>query len=248
MIEAPSPGRRADFCVICEGDEFRVEDLQEGSLVAPGQRIPCPPLDGRFRCRMPGVADIHLRPGTALVIGLVPGQIMTERLSLPVDAMDVPDLDRDILKVVVCSRYEKGKMATGLVQGFGITLGAIAGSVAHDSHNIVAAGSGDTDIIRAISLVIRNSGGLAVVSGDESTVLPLECAGLMSVLPYEEVGELLGRLNRHAREIGGIEDSFMYLSFLALSVIPHLRITDRGLFNTDTFCYVPVFSEDESLP
>jgi len=219
-----------------------------GELVVPGQRIPCPPIDGQFRCRTPGVADIHLDGrGPALVIGLVPRQIMTKRLSLDVDSTKIPDPDRDILKVVVCSRYEKGKVATGLVQGFGITSGAIAGSVSHDSHNIVATGSGDADIIRAISLVIRNSGGLTVVSGDESTVLPLACAGLMSVRPYEEVSELLGRLNRHAREIGGIEDSFMYLSFLALSVIPHLRITDRGLFDTDSFSYVPVFSEDESL-
>lgn len=246
---ALSPGRRADFCVICEGNEFRVEKtFRGGELVVPGQRIPCPPIDGQFRCRTPGVADIHLDGrGPALVIGLVPRQIMTKRLSLDVDSTKIPDPDRDILKVVVCSRYEKGKVATGLVQGFGITSGAIAGSVSHDSHNIVATGSGDADIIRAISLVIRNSGGLTVVSGDESTVLPLACAGLMSVRPYEEVSELLGRLNRHAREIGGIEDSFMYLSFLALSVIPHLRITDRGLFDTDSFSYVPVFSEVESL-
>src|SRR5690606_15112949 len=152
------------------------------------------------------------------------------------------------LKAVVCSRYQEGRVATGLVQGFGIMSGAIAGSVSHDSHNIVAVGSGDADIIRALSLVIRNSGGLAVTSGDDATVLPLECAGLMSVRPYEEVGELLDQLNRHAREIGGIEDSFMYLSFLALSVIPHLRITDRGLFDTHSFSYVPVFSADESLP
>jgi len=247
---ALAPGRRADFCVICDGNEFRVEKtFRGGELVIPGQRIPCTPVDGRFRCRTPDVADIHLDGrGPALVIGLIPQQIITKRLEFPVESTEIPDLDRDILKAVVCSRYQEGRVATGLVQGFGIMSGAIAGSVSHDSHNIVAVGSGDADIIRALSLVIRNSGGLAVTSGDDATVLPLECAGLMSVRPYEEVGELLDQLNRHAREIGGIEDSFMYLSFLALSVIPHLRITDRGLFDTHSFSYVPVFSADESLP
>ena len=97
------------------------------------------------------------------------------RLTYPVVPGDIPDRERDILKAVVCSRYRKGSVGTGLVHGFGITTGAIAGSVAHDSHNIVAVGADDDDIIRAITLVIRNRGGLAVVSGDDATILPLVC-------------------------------------------------------------------------
>jgi adenine deaminase len=159
-----------------------------------------------------------------------------------VDPRNIPDISRDILKAVVCSRYRAGKIGTGLVHGFGITSGAIAGSVSHDSHNIVATGSGDDDIIRAIELVIRNQGGLVVVSGKDSTILPLEVAGLMSIRPHEEVCNTLRGLNQHVEEIGGMEDSFMYLSFLALTVIPSLRITERGLFDVDRFSDVPVFS------
>ena len=107
-------------------------------------------------------------------------------------------------------------------------------------------GARDEDIIRAIALVIRNRGGLVVVSGEESTILPLGCAGLMSTRPYEEVCDSLERLNRHVETIGGREDAFMYLSFLALPVIPQLRITERGLFDVDRFTDIPLFSGKNS--
>ena len=244
---ALTPGRNADFCALAKGREFAVEKtFRRGVLVIPDRRISCPPVDGRYRCEIPKISDIHLDGrGSALVIGLVPHQIMTKRLSFPVESTEISDLDRDILKAVVCSRYRKGKIGTGLVHGFGITTGAIAGSVSHDSHNIIAVGAEDDAIIRAIALVLRNRGGLVVVSGDTATVLPLECAGLMSIRPYEEVHASLASLNRHVREIGGIGDSFMYLSFLTLSVIPSLRITERGLFDVDRFADVPVFSGEE---
>ena len=173
-------------------------------------------------------------------------RLCTRRLAYPVEPGDIPDRKRDILKAVVCSRYRKGRTGTGLVHGFGFTTGAIAGSVSHDSHNIVAVGARDEDIIRAIALVIRNRGGLVVVSGEESTILPLGCAGLMSIRPYEEVCDSLERLNRHVETIGGREDSFMYLSFLALPVIPRLRITERGLFDVDSFTDIPLFSGKNS--
>jgi adenine deaminase len=245
---ALSPGRRADFCILSRGREFSVEKtFRRGELVDPDHQVSCPPLDGRFCCEAPAVPDIHLDGhGTALVIGLVPDQIGTLRLTYPVVPGDIPDRKRDILKAVVCSRYRQGSVGTGLVHGFGITAGAIAGSVAHDSHNIVAVGAHDDDIIRAITMVIRNQGGLAVVSGDDSTILPLGCAGLMSIRPYEEVVDSLRRLNRHVEKIGGRNNSFMYLSFLALPVIPRLRITESGLFDVDRGAHVPLFSGEKS--
>jgi len=241
---ALSPGKKADFCILSRGREFTVEKtFRRGVLVVPGLPVSCPPLDGRFYCEAPAVHDISLDGhGSALVIGLVPHQIVTRRLSYHIEPGDIPDVKRDILKAVVCSRYRKGSFGIGLVQGFGITSGAIAGSVSHDSHNIVAVGARDDDIIRAIAMVIRNRGGLVVVSGNDSTILPLGCAGLMSIQPYEEVCDSLRNLNLHVEEIGGREDSFMYLSFLALSVIPSLRITERGLFDVDRFTNVPVFT------
>jgi adenine deaminase len=244
---ALTPGKKADFCILSRGREFSVEKtFRRGELVVPDHPLSCPPLDGRFCCEAPAVPDIQGDGhGIALVIGLVPHQIVTRRLSYPIGPGDIPDVKRDVLKAVVCSRYRKGRVGTGLVHGFGITSGAIAGSVSHDSHNIVAVGVGDDDIIRAIALVIRNRGGLAVVSGNEATILPLGCAGLMSIRPYEEVCDSLRRLNRHVEEIGGREDSFMYLSFLALPVIPSLRITEHGLFDVDRFTDVPLFSSEK---
>jgi adenine deaminase len=100
----------------------------------------------------------------------------------------------------------------------------------------------DLDICRAIALVIRSGGGLAVVSGDEESVLPLPCAGLMSIEPYEAVYDSLAELNDHVERLGGIENAFMYLSFLALSVLPRLRITDRGLFDSEISQDIPVFA------
>lgn len=241
---ALSPGKIADFCILSRGREFSVEKtFRRGVLAVPDHPVSCPPLDGRFCCKAPAVHEIFLEGrGSALVIGLVPHQIITRRLTYHIEYGEIPDVKRDILKAVVASRYRKGSVGTGLVHGFGITSGAIAGSVSHDSHNIVAVGTRDDDIIRAIDLVIRNRGGLVAVSGNERTILPLGCAGLMSIRPYEEVCDSLRSLNRHVEEIGGREDSFMYLSFLALSVIPSLRITERGLFDVDRLSEISVFS------
>jgi adenine deaminase len=118
----------------------------------------------------------------------------------------------------------------------------MAGSVSHDAHNVIAVGVSDDDICRAMTRVIEARGGLAVVSDARVSLLPLPCAGLMSAEPYERVYRDVKSLNRHLCEIGAIDQAFMYLSFLALTVIPHLRITDRGLFDVDAFTYIPVYS------
>jgi adenine deaminase len=147
----------------------------------------------------------------------------------------------DILKVVVCNRYGNGKRGVGLVHGFGFGEGAIASSIAHDAHNLVAAGTSDDLIIRAIAEVVRLNGGMAAVCGTEMISIPLDCGGLMSSLSYEEVARRLMSLQELTRKIGGIEDPFMYLSFLSLTVIPALRITDRGVFDCGEFRDVPLF-------
>jgi adenine deaminase len=177
------------------------------------------------------------------VIGLVPGQIVTESLRYEIDGRNIPDTKRDILKVVVCNRYGTGKCGTGLVHGFSFRQGAIAASISHDAHNIIASGVSDDEILLAISSVIQAQGGMAAVSGTSAKVLPLDCAGLMSTLPYEDVVSRLDRINTVTHEMGGIDNPFMYLSFLALTVIPALRITDRGVFDCGEFRDVPLFVE-----
>jgi adenine deaminase len=242
---ALAPGRVADFCVLSTGREFRVEQTfrrgQEMPHDSPG---PCHPLPGHFQVSPPRPSDIALAGfGRARVIGLVPHQIITRSFSCDISPAEIPDIRRDVLKAVVCSRYHPGKIATGLVHGFGISIGAIAGSVSHDAHNIVAVGVEDEAVCRAISLVIEHGGGLVTTGGERDTVLPLPCAGLMSPEPYDQVYHAFRLLDRHAAEIGAVDHAFMYLSFLALTVIPSLRITDRGLFDVNTFTHIPVFEK-----
>ncbi|NYT20506.1 MAG: adenine deaminase [Methanomicrobiales archaeon] len=237
------PGRIADFCLLAPGSTFAVEKtFKRGRPVMAERGEPCSPVPGNFRCVAPQPADITLGgSGRASVIGLIPHQIVTEHLTVPIESGGIPDTERDILKAVVCNRYSSGRFGTGLVHGFGLGSGAIAGSVSHDAHNIVTVGVRDEDICRAVSRVISSGGGLVVVDGRNESFLSLECAGLMSVRPWEEVHEGLRRLIRHVERLGGNGDAFMHLSFLALTVIPHLRITDRGLFDADLFRDIPVF-------
>ncbi len=240
---AIAPGRLADFCIIDDSDRFSVvRTFKRGvEVVDAGYRPPAYPAVS-LHVRMPEPGDIRITGrGEARVIGIVPGQIVTRDLRYSVDGAAVPDTDRDILKVVVTDRYRASGSGVGLVQGFGLREGAIAGSVSHDSHNIVAVGLDDGDIIHAIGKVVRLGGGLVAVSGGDVTALPLECAGLISTLPYEAVVDRLGALSEHARRLGAIENPFMYLSFLALTVIPELRVTERGVFDARAFADVPLF-------
>ncbi len=240
---ALAPGRLADFCIVNDPGRFCVlRTFKRGvEVVDTGYRPPAC-LAAPLHARVPDPHDIRVAGrGEARVIGIVPGQIVTRDLRYPVDAADIPDIGRDILKAAVTDRYRGRGSSVGLVHGFGLQKGALAGSVSHDSHNIVAVGVDDGDIVRAIGEVVRLGGGLAVVSGDEVTALPLECAGLMSALPHEEVARSLSALDAHARRLGAIENPFMYLSFLALTVIPAIRVTERGVFDVTTFQDVALF-------
>ncbi len=182
------------------------------------------------------------------MIGLVPDQILTRLLVLEAthrDGMVVADPGRDILKLVVVERHRAtGRIGIGFVQGFGLREGALASSVAHDSHNIIAVGSDDGDLFRAVKAVEEMGGGLAaVLNGEVLAKLPLPIAGLMSDRPLGEVARGWQELRRAARAFGSIpEEPFMVLSFLALPVIPELKLTDRGLVDVNRFEHVPLFA------
>jgi len=246
---ALAPGRRADLCIIDNPRSFNVrETISCGGRDTAGQ-IPTgtkKPLEGTVRCAVPSAERLKIPgKGTARVIGLVSGQIITEALAYDLDASALPDTNQDLLKVVVCNRYGKDATGTAIVHGFGFNQGAIAASVSHDAHNIVATGAGDKEIVAAIDAVIRAGGGMAAAEGETLTVLPLNCAGLMSTLPAGEVVRRLDTLREATGRMGGISEPFMYLSFLALTVIPSLRITDRGLFDGVAFQDVPVFTKKD---
>jgi adenine deaminase len=241
---ALAPGRRADICIVENPRSFVVkETFSCGKPVAEYAGRPAlPPLPATLRCTTPSRDRIRLSgAGPARVIGLVSGQIITESLSFDLDASALPDTRRDLLKVVVCNRYGTGGVGTGIVHGFGFGEGAIAASVSHDAHNIIATGAGDDAILAAIDEVIRAGGGMAAVNSQGTAVLPLDCAGLMSTLPAREVVARLDTLGNVTVKMGGIADPFMYLSFLALTVIPALRVTERGLFDSTAFRDVTVF-------
>jgi len=242
---ALSPGRMADFCIIDDPETFVVKKVFRGGLaLADSQPVRNANLPPTFHCTTPTAESIAVSgSGNAWVIGLVPHQILTEALNYEVSSREIPDLTRDILKVVVVNRYREKPCGVGLVHGFLLKKGALACSISHDTHNIVAVGTSDDEIRRAISEVIQSQGAMAAVTRTETTVLPLDCAGLMSSLPYPEVVERLKQMHAVTERMGGIEDPFMYLSFLALTVIPALRITDRGLFDVLEFRDVPLFTD-----
>ena len=155
---ALAPGRRADFCIVDNPCTFSVrETFSRGKPVAEyTSPAAVPALSPAIRCTTPSPEQIRLSgKGHARVIGLVPGQIITGSLFFDLDASLLPDLKRDLLKVVVCNRYGRGTVGTGIAHGFGFKDGAIAASVSHDAHNIIAAGAGDDSILSAISAVIR---------------------------------------------------------------------------------------------
>jgi adenine deaminase len=180
------------------------------------------------------------------VIGVVPRQIITRHLveePTVVDRRIVADPSRDLLKFAVVERHKAtGDVGVGLVNGFGMTAGALASSVAHDAHNIGVVGANDADMIAAVRAVVEQRGGLAVVrDGQVLARLPLPIGGLMSDLPFEEVAERLEAVEAAASELGcTVWRPFMVLSFLALSVIPALKLTDRGLVDVEAWELVPV--------
>ena len=180
------------------------------------------------------------------VIELVPGQLLTRALTVTPtlrDGLVVADPGRDLAKLAVFERHHAtGRVGVGLVRGFGLRAGAFASTVAHDAHNIVAVGVSDADILACVDALTQCGGGLAVVrDGTVETTLPLPIAGLMSDRPLEDVARQLTEAEGALRRNGvTLETPFMALSFLALSVIPELKLTDLGLVDVLTGRLVPI--------
>ena len=256
---AVAPGRWADLVVFSDLSRPVAERVyRRGEWVAEDGAIRS---EVRFPDLVTAPSAMHLPDGEIdlsvelagrriRVIGLIPGQIVTrarEEVPRSVGGRAVADPDRDLLKLAVVERYT-GRAGTGIgfVRGFGLKRGALASSVAHDSHNLIAVGADDASMKRAIRTVARMGGGLAVVDEAAGTIhrLPLPVAGLMSTAPVAEVSEGLDRLVRAAKDLGcRLADPFGTLSFLALPVIPELKLTDQGLVDGTRFVRVPLFLE-----
>jgi adenine deaminase len=258
---AIAPGYRADLLVVTDLRAFTIEAVyKDGQLVAeqgeplftvvPSQSAELADITGTIRIAPVGLEDLRLPgyTGPAMVIGVEAGQITTRRLIEPVAAQDgyiLTDPERDLLKLVVVERHHgHRRIGLGLVKGFGLRAGAIASSVAHDAHNLVVAGASDPDILQAIAVIREIGGGFAVVAnGTTLATLPLPIGGLVSPQPAKELAAQLRALDRAAAALGcRLEHPFMTLSFLSLSVIPELKLTDQGLVDVQAAQLVAVQS------
>jgi adenine deaminase len=249
QVGAIAPGYRANLLVT---DDLLVLDIKKvffnGRLIAnDGQALfevtPKAPEALRRSMQVKPFDRKSLEPdlgdGPAPVIGLVPGQIVTRYLKEEITA--IPDLNLDILKMVVVERHHgTGNIGIGLVKGFGLSGGALASSVAHDSHNIICVGTSDEEIQAAVQEVIRMGGGLTVVrDGKILASLALPIAGLMSDRPLDEVVAGFEHLEAAALRTGvSAPAPFAALSFLALPVIPELKLTDLGLVDVGAFALI----------
>jgi adenine deaminase len=246
-----APGQRADLVVIPSLEDCRARMvLSAGRVVdeklfaARGEIAPV----GRNSVRAPRVeaGDFAVRAtgNSAHVIGVVPGRIITEHLQVDLAAEEGEfrvDTARDVIKVAVVERHGRnGNIAAGFVNGFGMKRGAIASTVGHDSHNICCVGCDEADMAVAVNRLSEIEGGFVVAEGGRVVAeLALPMAGLMSLDDHETVRERLVVLRQAARDLGAtLDEPFLQIAFLPLPVIPHLKITDRGLFDVDAFSFV----------
>jgi adenine deaminase len=249
-----APGWRADIALLDDLELCVVSDvIAGGALVTPerfAKRDIVPPVGLDSMKAKPVTAEsfaIPARPGenATPVIGVRPGLILTFRhgatLEVGADGGLLPDLAADVIKVAVVERHGRdGNIGKSFVTGFGLKRGAIASSVGHDSHNITVVGAADADMALAVNRVRELRGGFAVADGGKiSAELALPIAGLMSDQPFDAVAATLHSLRDAARALGcTLPEPFLQVAFLALPVIPHLKMTDRGLFDVDKFEFV----------
>jgi adenine deaminase len=243
-------GDSADFVVVNDLEKFSVKQTWiSGELVAENGRSLIETKRAgeinNFRCTPIKAHDLHV-PGNDRtemnVIEALDGQLITNKLRVTPTVQNgliVSDTSKDILKIVVVNRYFPAAPAVAFIKNFGLKSGAIASSVAHDSHNIVAVGVRDEDIAAAVNLVIDHKGGVSCVGPQASMVLALPVAGLMSAEDGYKTAEAYTAIDAMAKSLGSqLSAPFMTLSFMALLVIPHLKLSDLGLFDGDSFSII----------
>ncbi|NLE35556.1 MAG: adenine deaminase [Bacteroidales bacterium] len=245
------PGEPADF--IITDDPARMNIIQtwiDGQCVYDEGRTLFTPGEvqkvNKFKCTRLLQDEIRvINEGNKInVIVARNGELLTdsEIVKTGEEPFVMPDTDNDILKIVVKERYNDKPPAMAFIKGFGLKRGAIASSVAHDSHNIIAVGTNDRDIVAAINLIVDAGGGMSVVSEDGESMLKLPVAGIMSDMPVTAMASRYETLSESAKSLGcRLGAPFMTLSFMALLVIPKLKISDKGLFDGIAFRHIPLF-------
>ena len=253
---AVAPGKYADLVVVPDLQDFRPEQVYRGgALVAQdgamvGKRPEARKIDLRSTVNIrPGDLDFSVKAAgeRIRVIGAIRDQVVTNHLvesAKVVAGFAVSDVERDILKFAMVERHRaSGNIGLGFIKGFGLRRGAIAGTVAHDHHNLAVIGVDDDSMLTAVAAIAEMGGGLALAAGNTVLArLPLPVAGLLSELPIETVREQYDGMINAARDLGSqLSDPFMVMSFMGLEVIPKLKLTDLGLVDVERFALVDLF-------
>ncbi len=243
-------GDAADFIISEDLQQFRiVETYIRGQLVSSNGKGLIQPVEtgliNHFSCDEIRAEHLHIPfngQESIPVISALDGQLITDKLMMRPkveNKLIVSDTKEDMLKMVVINRYSPAPVAKAFVKNFGMKKGAIASSVAHDSHNIIAVGVTDDDMVKAVNAVISERGGVSCVMDNDLKVLPLPVAGLMSNQDGYRVAELYTAIDAMAKDTGStLSAPFMTLSFMALLVIPHTKLSDKGLFDGDDFSFI----------
>lgn len=257
---AIAPGRRADFFLCSSLDEISPDEVwtagilrsKSGRMLTKAKHVRPEKVEGMMDVKDFSAARLALplKSDKARVIGIIPGGVVTKNLVLPVKrgkdgCFESSD---DILKIASVERHKgTGNVGVGLIQGYGLKTGAIATSISHDSHNIIVIGANDADMAVAVEHLASIGGGITIVKDGKVLITQrLEIAGLMTDRTGDEVYKELGEMHRVAYDELGVNreiDPFMTLSFMALPVIPSLKITDSGLFDVDSFCFTSIDPE-----
>lgn len=251
-----SVGAPADFIVVADTREFKVlKTYIDGQLVAEdGQSLEVyirPELINHFNRDNTQASEFSLSVDpsfpeiTVNTIVALDGQLITlsEAATLPVVNGSIStEIKKDILKIAVVNRYQEAPVSIGFIKNFGLQYGAVASSIAHDSHNIVVVGVDDQSMSDAVNAIIAHKGGISLSNTTETLCMPLPIAGLMTDKSAAEAAAEYELLDQAAKRMGTrLKSPFMTLSFMALPVIPSLKMTDKGLFNVDSFNFTPVF-------
>ena len=242
----------ADFCIVNNLVDFKVGATYiDGNLVAQNGKTRINSIKeeivNNFSCSKIGLEQLRVdaQSTNVQVICVEDGQLITTKEITELTVVDgalVPNVAEDILKIAVVNRYEDAPPALGFVKNFGLKHGAIASCVAHDSHNIIAVGTNDKDLCEAINAIVREKGGVSLANGDEVSTVALPVAGIMSNLDGYEVAEAYEKLDLRSKELGvTLAAPYMTLSFCALLVIPKLKLSDKGLFDGEKFCFTSIY-------
>jgi adenine deaminase len=245
-------GDSADFIEIDNLQNFNIlKTYISGALVAENGKSFIKsvnaPVVNNFNCNLKTTNDFKLKceGDNIRVIECLDGQLITNELfieSFAIDGFAQSNVEEDILKIAVVNRYNDAPVAKAFIKNIGLTQGAIASCVAHDCHNIVVVGTNDEDMCRAVNLIIKAKGGISLANANEEMVLELPIAGIMTNQPAEEVAEAYTKLDQRAKALGSkLKAPYMSLSFMALLVIPELKLSDKGLFNGKSFQFTNVF-------